>query len=214
MGNAWAYWKDNGAMSEADYPYTARNRADEECLTDPNATIVSTTAGWYKLEDAKTTSSGVITALKDGPLAVSVATSKICWRFYESGILSEADGCPTRRNHVVTLVGYTAAVTCVTTPKKCKKANKKEIRKNKCQKKRGGAAPWTNSKGKKKCCIEATEDCTNSEPTEGGVTTPAFWTIQNSWGSNWGNNGFMNLEVSAGNGVSGINSGMWAVTVV
>ena len=215
------YWRDNDAMSEADYPYTGIDHRD--CFTDPNATTVSTTETWYRvfpgfdaMGDFRTT-----TALKDGPMAVSIGGYNDCFRFYREGVLSD-ETCPTDLDHAVTLVGFTAAVTsegtegettCVTTPRKCKNAWKKEIANNKCWNKRGGAAPWTNKRGRAKCCIEATEECTTTEPTEGGVTTPAFWTIQNSWGSNWGNKGFMNIEVTAGVGILGINQYMSAVTV-
>ena len=156
-------------------------------------------------------------------MAVTVGADNDCWRFYKEGTLSDETFCPPGFFHSVTLVGYTAAVTsegtegettCRTTKRRCRNAGKKEIENNKCWKRRGGDAIWTSKWGKVKCCTEGKEKCTTSEPTEGEVTTPAFWTIQNSWGSGWGNNGFMNLEVTAGVGISGINQYMYAVTVV
>lgn len=44
-------------------------------------------------------------------------------------------------------------------------------------------------------------------------TTPAHWTIQNSWGAGWGMDGFIKLEVSDGVGTSGVNRNMMSVTV-
>jgi len=182
-------------MSEADYPYTGKDKClwcdSRECATDPNATTVSTTADWSLIRDVnRTTFSDVIDALKDGPMPVYVGAGNDCWRFYKEGILSD-ETCPTRFDHAVTLVGYTAAVTsegtegettCRTTKRRCRNAGKKEIENNKCWKRRGGDAIWTSKWGKVKCCTEGKEKCTTSEPTEGEVTTPAFWTIQNSWG--------------------------------
>lgn len=50
--------------------------------------------------------------------------------------------------------------------------------------------------------------------TTGGETS-GFWTIQNSWSSNWGDNGFMHIEYTpSGYGVCGINRVMQWVTVV
>lgn len=47
------------------------------------------------------------------------------------------------------------------------------------------------------------EEESNSN-TAGAVS--AYWTIQNSKGTKWGDEGFMKLEVSEGVGVSGINT--------
>ena len=43
--------------------------------------------------------------------------------------------------------------------------------------------------------------------------TPAHWTIQNSWGTGWGMEGLIKLEVSDGIGTSGVNQLMQSVTV-
>ena len=61
MPYAWNYWKLNGAMSEADYPYVGK--VEQECATDANAITVSTVSNWNMVRDAATTSN-VITTLK------------------------------------------------------------------------------------------------------------------------------------------------------
>ena len=68
-----------------------------------------------------------------------------------------------------------------------------------------------NRKGKiRKCCGEI---CTTETQTITVDGTPAFWTIQNSWGAGWGNGGFMDIEITGGVGVVGINREMQYVRV-
>jgi len=113
MSDAWGYWKANGAMSEADYPYTARDRADGECLIDSAAITVSTTDSYGRLNNPTDVSSAVA-ELKNGPMAVAVNSGNKCWRFYKGGLLTEEkaaeEGCGTGVDHAVTLVAFTAAV--------------------------------------------------------------------------------------------------------
>ena len=37
MSAAWDFWRANGAMENADYPY---NGVDQTCMHDPSATLV------------------------------------------------------------------------------------------------------------------------------------------------------------------------------
>ena len=37
------------------------------------------------------------------------------------------------------------------------------------------------------------------------TASPQFWTVKNSWGSSWGMSGFIQIEISTGNGICGIN---------
>ena len=43
--------------------------------------------------------------LQNGPLSIAVAAGNSCWRYYESGILSEENNCPTGLDHGVAIVG-------------------------------------------------------------------------------------------------------------
>ena len=85
-------------------------------------------------------------ALQQGPMSIAVAAGNDCWRYYESGILSEENNCPTGLDHGVVVVGL---------------------------------------------------DETGDKP---------YWIIQNSWGTWWGNNGFIWIAVEEGEGTSAMNT--------
>lgn len=48
--------------------------------------------------------------------------------------------------------------------------------------------------------------CCGTETT--GFVRTAVWTAQNSWGSDWGENGFVRIEAQNGEGVCGMNWGI------
>jgi len=43
--------------------------------------------------------------LQNGPVSIAVSAGNSCWRYYESGILSKANNCPTGLDHGVAIVG-------------------------------------------------------------------------------------------------------------
>ena len=136
-------------------------------------------------------------------------------------------GCPTGIDHAVTVVAYTATTdgtegetttttTCEMMPAErvCRGATKQEKRAKTCS----GSYDIEsfNRKGRMNgCCMEteAEEVCTTSTTTTGSTSGAAYWTIQNSWASGWGDNGFMHLEVVGGIGVSGMNQVIEWITV-
>ena len=48
-------------------------------------------------------------AIQDGPLSIAVNASPDCWQFYNEGVISSANGCPTSLNHGVVVVGLHVA---------------------------------------------------------------------------------------------------------
>jgi hypothetical protein len=120
-------------------------------------------------------------------------------------------------DHAVVLVAYTPAVTgndeetCTTEETtSCRRASRWERRLKVCWGDDEFLAP--NKKGNRpnrRCCHTHEEENCESD----GGSTPAYWTIQNSWGNQWGDNGFIHMEVSEGDGTSGINRCMEWVDV-
>ena len=103
MSAAWDYWADNGAMTNADYPYMA---VDQTCMHDSDADLVY--ADNY--DTITTTITDAISQLQKGPMTVAVQADDICWRYYSSGVLDGTLECPTYYlNHAVTLVAYTVS---------------------------------------------------------------------------------------------------------
>ena len=98
MYYCWQHSKDQGMMSNADYPYTA---VYTTCMYDSSLTV-SHADSWGKC----LTPAAAVTQLQSGPLAIAVDANNSCWRFYSSGVLTSADGCPTVLDHAVNIVGY------------------------------------------------------------------------------------------------------------
>jgi C1A family cysteine protease len=203
MARYWNFSRDHGSMSAADYPYTAYDyrSGDSAQACAHNDAKVASRAG----DSGQITGSigDAVIKMQDGPLTFAVAAGNDCWRFYESGILTSADGCPTSLDHAVVAVGVDSETITVTTQgdsnTTCRKASRSEKRNKSCS---GGAVY-----GGKKCCTTTT--------TEGATTTETvnYWLIQNSWSDQWGENGFIKLAIEGGYGVSGSNQVMEWVTV-
>ena len=214
MNWAWYYMMNSGkgGMLYDQYP-TPYNAVDQLCMDSAGGGRMPTSFG--SLTEASYNLEAYIAELaNEGPYSVAVDAGPDCWYYYSSGIITADMQCPDGLNHAVTVVAYTPAVYETST----------------------GGDPVCNTtcvdpvgKGKSKSCPSTYPDeiysrrgklsrCCKTECSDGGDSTqtlvsPAYWTIQNSWGASWGNRGFMDIEITNGYGVVGINRRMQYVRV-
>ena len=72
-----------------------------------------------------------------------------------------------------------------------------------------GYSEGSSSKTVKKCSVtDWWVDC-KEETEEGAAEADAqgdsnYWKLQNSWGKQWGDNGFIKIEIQEGRGVCGV----------
>ena len=188
MSYAWNFISDQGAMTDAEYPYESGYSTEEgDCKHDASKTEAK--VDFYgqihsSVEDVKA-------KLREQPLAVAVDAGSAAFQFYKSGVVKQEDGCGTRLNHAVVLVGYTEKEDEVDpspgpepTPEPCND----EFKVNKW---------WHNE-----ACDTKVSGRVQSKDSEG---LSNYWKIQNSWGMYWGDEGFIRLEITEGEGVCGIN---------
>ena len=137
MARYWNFSRDNGSMSAEDYPYVdfnfrSRNRPHECAHKDSNIVARAGKSGQI------TTSVGAaVVKLQDGPLTMAVSAGNDCWRYYKSGILTQADGCPWTVDHAVVAVGVQTETVTIpgeeeTSKSTCRRASKKERKKKEC----------------------------------------------------------------------------------
>jgi len=187
MDTAWNYWQANGAMTNADYPY---KNVDQNCMHDSSSSDLT-----YPQANGQITTNITDAAnqLRVGPMTVAVAAGNSCWRYYKGGVVGTGDDCgATRIDHAVTLVAYTEVAagteTCEdVTTESCRRASRNEKKAGQCN-----AGDFDverdDSRGNFRYCCDVTT--TNVCTSSGGS---AFWTIQNSWDTDWGLAGFMHM---------------------
>jgi KDEL-tailed cysteine endopeptidase len=171
MAPHWRFMQDHGVMTNEDYPYTAKN---EPCAHDDSKTKGKTkTWGIAGKNDVKTMKAKVM----QQPGAVALNASSKQFQFYKSGVLKQCcdpsdSSCSEDTlsiNHAVTVVGY---------------SDPGEKKVEKCSVKN-----WWIS------CTTESESNGNNVDSDGDSN---YWKIQNSWGTWWGDNGFIKMEISDG----------------
>ena len=188
MSYAWDFMHDQGAMTDADYPYeSGRTSTESECAHDASKTVAKVDS--YKR--MKGTVEDVKAKLREQPLAVALDAGNAAFQFYKSGVVKADDGCGTTLNHAVTLVGFTDHEDVDPQPDPTPEPCNDEFKVNKW---------WHNA-----ACDDNVQGRVGGTDSEG---LSNYWKIQNSWGSRWGDEGFIRIEITDGQGVCGINRAM------
>ena len=228
--NYWSYARDNGAVLNSDYEYTA---LDEVCKQDGSIAIETTVENWNWVSQNDQV---IANALQSGPLSIAVMVEGAGWRDYAGGNMP-TDECVTASvNHALVLVAYENGIGetipgedvwvpgtdpvwvpgtedewVPATEDYCRASKRRERRRNRCN---GGVAIL--SVDERECCIPGEEgywipgeagyftEGTEGywEPGEDIVVQESdpVWVFQNSWGPNWGDNGMIRIPVQVGNG--------------
>ena len=102
-GNAalsFNYYENHYAMSEASYPYTAK---DGSCnYSSSNNTGVKTT-GWTNV--TADSPSAMQSALANNPLSVAIQANQLSFQLYSGGVFTNTN-CGTQLDHATNVVGW------------------------------------------------------------------------------------------------------------
>ena len=122
-------------------------------------------------------------------MTIAVSAGNSCWRWYEAGVLSTANECPTSIDHGVVVVGVHQASGNPTPPepeyeRTCRKALWREKNADPPACEGEGEILEPNRRGvpNRKCCTYTLIENV-SEVSEDSMD---YWIVQNSWGSGWG----------------------------
>lgn len=100
---AYKWLSSHKTMKEDDYPYFSGTTGKEgKCQYDEAKGVTNVSS--YKQVSKDTES--IKAAIEIGPVNVAVAAGNDIFRNYSSGIITEADGCPTNIDHAIVAVGY------------------------------------------------------------------------------------------------------------
>jgi len=100
---AWKWLESNMSMRESDYPYTSGSTGEETTCAYDAAEGVTYTSGYAQCSPD---TDSIKACIEQGPVSVAVAAGNNTFMGYSSGIITEADGCPTQLDHAIQAVGY------------------------------------------------------------------------------------------------------------
>ena len=185
MAYAWNFMRDHGAMEYGKYPYTGK---DETCKHNSSQTvgkIASYGRITTSIEDAKA-------KLREQPMTIAVDASSAAFQLYKSGVLDDTDNCGTSLNHAVVLVGFSEAGDDVDpTPEPTPEPTPDPV---------PVPLECVVTKWWRNCPDSGARRLADAQ----GDTD--YWKIQNSWGTSWGDQGFIKIAITSGSGVCAMNS--------
>jgi len=192
MATAWYFQSKHGAMLDSDYPYTSgRGGRETPCAHNPNK-IVGKVSSWGRVY-ARDGLDKVKEKLKEQPMTIAVDAGSGHFQHYRSGVVGANDGCPTGLNHAVVLVGYS---------EKHSDNDDSDDDTPEPEPQPDPVSGCTVYKWWHSC--EGDEGRRMLQRDRNGYDN--YWKIQNSWGTGWGDQGFILFEIAEGAGVCGMNS--------
>ena len=100
---AYDWLKKHKTMKETDYAYVSGGTGQATSCAYEESLGVTNVSGYSKV---KKHTDSIKAAIQITPVNVAVAAGNNVFRNYKSGIVTEADGCPTRIDHAIVAVGY------------------------------------------------------------------------------------------------------------
>jgi len=198
MSNSWDFMMEQGVMTNDDYGYRSGNSGREyDCVHD-------TSKIWGYVTEYKqinTTVDDMKARVMQQPLSIALDAGKAAFQYYDSGVVTEADNCGTTLNHAVVIVGYT--------DEDGDDGDDGDDDSNPDPS--PGPDPEPEPPRPRTCKVRKWwHTCRDDETAERRLADSNgnnnYWKIQNSWGTGWGDNGFILLEITGGYGVCGMNS--------
>jgi C1A family cysteine protease len=104
---AWEFIKDNGIMTNEDYPYFSGTTGSEgECKHVDSKVVPERPTGWGMFTPSNTITEVKAKVAKQ-PMSVSLDASREAFQFYSSGVIPASADCGEQLNHAIVVVGYT-----------------------------------------------------------------------------------------------------------
>ena len=183
-GGSWMVYtynflREQGAIDVSKRSYTA----SESLCTHNSADVVAKATNYGQIVD---NIDNFKAKVMQQPVTVAINASSDAFSFYSSGVIT-ADKCTNGLNHAVVVVGYSDAADDSTDPD-----------------------PPTPPEPTTECQVtkwwHTCDDSTQARRLEADVNGYSnYWKIQNSWGTGWGDQGFVLFDITDGEGVCGIN---------
>ena len=103
--NGWKWEKTHKTMRESDYPYVSgtTKEAQSTCNYDESKGVTNVSSYGQVSGDVDSIKDAIKTK---GPVSIAINAETKVFQTYKSGIITEADNCPTKIDHAVLAVGY------------------------------------------------------------------------------------------------------------
>lgn len=198
---AWEFMRDHGIMKYTDYPYTSGTSAQEGTCKHDVSKVIPDRPKTIHMYTPNNTVSEVKELFKRQPVSISLDASRAPFQFYKSGVVKQDANCGEQLNHAIVGVGYSDDGGDDTTPTPTPPTPDPD--------------PTPNPTPTGNCTVKKWWHTCDAAPTRRNLQDASghnnYYLMQNQWGTDWGDNGFIRIEISGGVGGCGMNKEIeWA----